>query len=110
MTESKGILVDLDRVAKTTREWQDRNFPDIVKIDATLALCEEVGEVARAVLKEKLGIRPETRGDVGDEIGDVLLLAIALADRHGLSANDCLMRRGERMLKLDFTKDPEGGR
>jgi NTP pyrophosphatase (non-canonical NTP hydrolase) len=103
------MAVDLDQIAERTRQWQDKNF----KMDAVLGalvLCEESGEVARAVGKKAVGIRPGTRGDVGEEIGDVLLTAIALADRHGLSAERCMMERFNRLATLDFTIDVEGGR
>ena len=99
---------DLDLMARDCREWQDKNFKTD-KVRGALTICEEAGEIARAVNKEDAGIRPETRGNVGDEIGDVILGCLALADRYGLSVTECLHRRNERRKKLDFTIDPEGG-
>ena len=93
----------LDDVAREVREWQDREL-GTNRVEGALALCEEAGEVARAVLKTKQGIRPETRGDVGDELGDVLMAALALADRHGLSAMECLQRRLGRLRTLTFKR------
>lgn len=104
-----GRRLSLKEIGRKARDWQDKNF-NTSKVKGALALCEEAGEVARAVNKEDDGIRPETRGDVGDEIGDVLLAATALANRYGLDPQTCVERRLKRMLKLDFTKDPEGGK
>lgn len=101
--------LNLDELALQARAWQDANFKNFSKLHAALQLCEESGEVVRAVLKEDLGVRPDTRGRVDEEIGDVLLAVLALADRHGLSAEECLRVRFVRLDTLDFTEDPEGG-
>lgn len=94
-------MIDLDKMASAIRDWQDEQF-GCNKIEAALAMCEEAGELARAVLKAKQGIRPETRGNVGEEIGDVIMTAMALADRYGLSVDTCLRDRFKRMKTLNF--------
>ena len=96
-------MTNFDDIAAKTRDWQDEQF-GCTKVEATLALCEETGELARAVLKTKQNIRHDSRGNVAEEIGDVLLTVISLADRHGLSAQQCLMERFNRLKTLDFKK------
>lgn len=98
----------LNDIGRQTRAWQDRNFqPD--KVRSALQLCEEAGEVARAVGKEQDGIRPNSRGSVAAELGDVVLSAAALADRHGIDLEHAVKARLERCLALDFVTHPEEG-
>ncbi len=113
--------VDVVDLAMYVREWQDRNFGEqsdgrgfvkrraMDKLDGAAVVCEEAGEVMRAALKERMGIRPETRGSLAEEIPDLIFAALALADREGLDINACLRDRFIRLLSLDFTKDVEGG-
>ena len=101
-------MLDLNGIARDVRNWQDKNF-NPTPIEQTLVVCEEAGEVARAVVKGRHGIRSGTRGNVADEIGDLIMVAAALADRFDIDVEEAIQKRLKRTLSLDFTKDPETG-
>ena len=102
-------MISLRWVGAKVRIWQDRNF-GADKVRGALQLCEEAGEVARAVGKEKDGIRPNTRGSVADELGDVIMAASAVADRYDIDLEEAVRQRVIRAIALDFVAWPDEGK
>ena len=57
------------------------------RVGAALALAEECGEVMRCVLDgEYYG--KDTREQLADEVGDVLIALVELCDRYGIALQD----------------------
>lgn len=111
--DNRFVAVDISMLSRIVHGWQDKNFskPEkpMTELDGAAVVAEEAGEVVRAALKARFGIRPETRGSLEEELPDVILAALALAHRSGIDINRALKARFARLLTLDFTKDPEGG-
>lgn len=63
--------------------WVQRTFPDMTApIHRAAKLAEEAGEVVGAVIKIAEGRK--TKFDLADELGDLMLCALALADSAGI--------------------------
>ncbi len=61
--------------------WNRERFPEAAIEHVALKICEEAGEVARAVLGVA-GLNSATgRGDVGAEIADVFISSLVLLGR-----------------------------
>lgn len=78
------------------------DFPDPITQLAVVA--EEVGEVARAVVKAKQGIRPETRGNLEEEIGDVVIALCALASTADIDIQQAVQDRWAVVGQRDWSK------
>lgn len=92
--------------------WNARNFGDEKsRIEDALVVCEEAGELARAVLKQHQGIRgtyAEWQDEIAKEIGDVVITLASLAENAGLDLGDCIAARWETVSARDFTTDKIG--
>lgn len=99
----------IEDIGRRVGEWRLQNFGEQSRMRNLAQITEEVGEVARAAGKEEEGIRPETRGNIADELGDVILATCGMAYAEGIDLSAVIARRLERMEGLDFTDDPEGG-
>jgi NTP pyrophosphatase (non-canonical NTP hydrolase) len=80
-----------DRVLEHARAYSDKYGVVIDEDFALLKLCEEVGELAQAVLiargrcrAEKCKPEAEARGAVAYELADIVGMAIVAADRLGI--------------------------
>lgn len=107
--DTEGPPLVLNEVARRVRAWRLRQFGEQTLTRHALQVCEEAGEVARAVGKAEEGIRPETRGDLGSELADVILSACGLAAAAGIDLDAIVAARLERVERLDFRKNPESG-
>jgi MazG nucleotide pyrophosphohydrolase domain. len=69
-------------VEKVIQWHYDRNLIDgSTAKDQTLKLIQEVGELSDNVCKGK---------DISDDLGDILVIVINLAEREGLTVESCL--------------------
>lgn len=91
-------------VEKVVQWHYDRNLIDgSTAKDQTLKLIQEVGELSDNVCKGK---------DISDDLGDILVIVINLAEREGLTIESCLEtawndikdRKG-KMIDGIFVKD-----
>lgn len=91
-------------VEKVVQWHYDRNLIDgSTAKDQTLKLIQEVGELSDNVCKGK---------DISDDLGDILVIVINLAEREGLTLESCLEtawndikdRKG-KMVNGIFVKD-----
>jgi NTP pyrophosphatase (non-canonical NTP hydrolase) len=79
----------------TVAHWHRTTFPVCDVRDIALKLCEEAGEVARAVVEVRHPSRNGTgrTADLADELGDVLIAAAALSDRAGIDLHEAVTNR-----------------
>ena len=89
--------------------WQEKNFDGLNLLTQGLALSEECGEVSRAVLKKYLGIREKDRGDLSEELADIILVATAFAVRAGIDLDAALAKKAAARDLKDFRARPETG-
>lgn len=92
----------LDDFGARVYAWRVLNFGEPSAMRNALQICEESGEVARAVGKAEERIRPETRGNLADELGDVLLAVCGMAANEGIDLQAIAHQRLVRMEGLDF--------
>lgn len=92
--------------------WNAHNFgDDKSRIEDALVVCEEAGELARAVLKQHQQIRgtyDEWQGEIAKEVGDVVITLASLAANAGLSLQDCIADRWAVVGARDFTANKIG--
>ena len=77
--ESEWIITWIER----TKQWHhDRNLIDgATDKDQVCKLIQEVGELSDNVCKNR---------DIRDDIGDIIVVLINIAERHNLSLTECL--------------------
>lgn len=102
-------MTPLNEIGLRHQEWQDKNFDGLSSLTQGLALSEEVGEVSRAILKRHHGIRSQDRGNLADELADVILVAAALAIREGIDLDAAVASKAARRDLKDFRARPETG-
>ena len=92
MTTEQPILINL---VEMTKKWHyDRNLIDGSDDKSQFAkLIEEAGELASSINKGK---------DISDDIGDMMVILINIAERNGLTLTDCLE------VAYDDIKDRKG--
>lgn len=85
----------LDELEKKVIQWHiDRNLIDgSTDKDQTLKLLQELGELSDSVCKNK---------DIRDDLGDMLVVIINIAERNKLTLSDCLAKA------YDDIKDRKG--
>jgi NTP pyrophosphatase (non-canonical NTP hydrolase) len=93
--------------------WRKNNFPDggSSVLDGALVLSEEVGEVARAVLKRHQKIRgsyEEWSVQIQKELADVIIAAHAIAGVEGFDLDDAVKQRWETISQRNFITDQIG--
>ena len=89
--------------------WLDLHVPARTLEQQVLLLAEEVGEVARAVVKRAQGVRgshAEWTAALHDEVADVLLTCLAIAATEGFDLHTAAARKWARILR----RDPAGRR
>lgn len=87
------------------------NFDHRDPVLATLGLCEEAGELARAVVKMAEGIRGtphEWKIEAAKELGDVIIKAAQVADFLGLDLHAEVWGRWDEIQRRDWKRDKVG--
>jgi len=96
---------DIESYISKVAQWhRDRNLIDgSTDKDQTLKLLQELGELSDSVCKGK---------DISDDIGDMLVVMINIAERNNLTLAQCLSRawddikdRKGRMVDGIFVKE-----
>ena len=85
--------MNLDEFQTTVGDWHLKQFSDAGLMDVYAKLVSELGEIGDALLGPELG----GKGDLVDEVGDVLIVLLALADRAGFSAGSAARLKFERL-------------
>lgn len=114
MIENKELgSVDLIALQRKHAEWAIRNFGERDPVDAFFGVTEELGELARAMLKKKQGIRgnsPEHDAKARDAVGDILLFLLDYCTARGWSFNDIVLETWRIVRERDWIKYPKNGR
>jgi NTP pyrophosphatase (non-canonical NTP hydrolase) len=118
-------MIDLKQ--KELHDWQAKNFPRdryeamrkeelidiIITLQVTLGMCEEVGEIAHAVLKGTQNIREGVDGidkeKVGDGFGDVNIYGQQLMSELKLDAEKEIEKATNTVLARNWIKYPLTG-
>lgn len=91
--------LDLGDIARDVNREQARCWGEPTVTVQTLVLCEEAGEVARIAAKSAQGIRPDTRGQWEEELGDVLIVALGLCALVGVDPETAILGRLNKLRK-----------
>lgn len=90
----------LDEEQATVVWLADVLWPGETIEEAALALCEEAGEVARAVAKRNLALRSEGdrpptdwTANLRDELAQVVIVAMKIAEREGFSLREAIFEQ-----------------
>jgi NTP pyrophosphatase (non-canonical NTP hydrolase) len=105
---------------KELSEWQRRNFTkgetgncDICVFHHLAGMCEELGELAHALLKFHQGIRGMTeekmKEEVADAFGDVIVYGTQLLSELNIDAQETVEKTVREVLKRDWKKDKTTG-
>lgn len=79
-------MFDLRQFQYDVDDWHKANFPQEAD-ESTLVLVEEVGELARAVIKGRQNVRggqDRWREEKAKEAGDVLISLLAFCNQNGI--------------------------
>lgn len=95
----------LEQVQKIVDEWIKENGVRYFNELTNMAmLTEEVGEVAR-IIARRYGEQSEKESDkdkdLGEEMADVLLVLVCLANQTGVDLTDALQKNLEKKTKRD---------
>lgn len=92
-------------------EWTYRNFGhEINPLVNALGLCEEVGELCRALIKREQLVRgtyDEWTAEIRKELGDIFIKLVDTADRLGFDLMTVAVLRWYTIRERDFRADPK---
>lgn len=103
--------MDLNNYQVEFKRWHEHNFPDADRREAALAVAEEAGELCRAVLKQRQGIRgseAEWEAEIVKEIGDIILAVTWMASLMGIYIEDAVARRWWDISQRDWVANRNG--
>lgn len=87
--------------------WQREQFPDSDVRDATLGCVEELGEVAKIVLKSKQKHRGANLDMLKDELGDVFIYMCHVASLAGISLEEAIVQKWDKVQRRVRKDDDE---
>jgi NTP pyrophosphatase (non-canonical NTP hydrolase) len=102
---------DLATLQGDISAWIAHNFPDRQPLGVVAGLAEETGEVCRAAVKMEQGIRgtrEEWLGELGNELADVFIKLVDVADFYGLNLAVCIHNRWAVVRLRDWQADRIG--
>ena len=95
----------LTEIQRDTDEWIQKHTPGYFTPLMMIArLTEELGELSRAVSHHHGEKRPkpgESKGDIADEVGDVLFVLTCLANSLGISMDDAWAGLMKKLYERD---------
>lgn len=105
----RGFLENVMRlytIQHNVGEWAKQNFKERSEITCILGIAEEVGELARAVLKGMQGIRPEecTPEKKKDAVGDIMIFLLDYCALMEWDIEDIIEDTWEEVRKRDWNK------
>lgn len=103
-------MSEMDDFQAEVGSWVARCFPNEDPLERALVLCEEAGEVARAVLKRHQsirGTRDEWTAELLKELGDVMICVAATAHIEGVLLSEVVTKRWTAISMRDYASDPQ---
>lgn len=100
----RDTCLPMSTVARRVHAWRLNLFGEQSRMRNLAQIVEEVGEVARACGKEEEGIREHDRGNLADELGDVILATLGMSRAEGIDIESVVKRRLLRMESIDYGK------
>ena len=95
----------LEQIQRDADDWIQKHTPGYFQPLMMLArLTEELGELSRAVSHHHGEKRPkpgEEKGDIADEIGDLLFVLACLANSLGISMDDAWTGLKKKLYERD---------
>jgi NTP pyrophosphatase (non-canonical NTP hydrolase) len=101
----------LDELAWLSHAWIEARWPGESDADRIAALVEEVGELARAMVKrghDERGSVEEWTTEVCKEWGDVVLILLDIAEREGFAPTAAVWSHYWSIRDRDKDHDPIG--
>src|SRR5437667_11292011 len=104
--------MDLAQLQTELHLWRRQNFPDSDATQQFEGMAEEVGELAKARLKAKQRIRPETIGDMAeiDAIMDCVIYAMGYCSYRGWSFPTWLEEVATSVMSREWITYPLNGK
>jgi len=102
--------IDITALAHEIAAWRRRELPTTdaatQELLSGMKVAEEAGELVGALVKRTQGIRGVTGADVLDELGDVLITALAVAVDLGCDPAQVLNQRWASVSQRRFATAP----
>lgn len=92
MLLSLSDRVDMDALQADLYVWATTTYGTQTMERRGLVIAEEAGEVARVILKTAEGTRPSTRGDLGEELVQLIVAILVTAETAGIRLSSILPR------------------
>lgn len=99
------------------RRWREKQFPEAEHerlVHCTLGVCEEAGELSRAVLKFRQAIRgydeAKTDAEIVDAAGDLVIYLMGVCDAWGIQLQDAVETTLESVVQRDWQANRLTGR
>jgi len=103
-------VTDITALAQEIATWRRRELPTTdaatQKLLSGMKVAEEAGELVGAMVKHTQGVRGVTGADVLDELGDVLITALAVAVDLGCDPAQVLDQRWAGVSQRRFATAP----
>ena len=106
-------MLTFKKLQTEQRPWVKHNFPNRESVDPLLGAVEELGELAHAHLKTRLGIRgsEEThRENAADAVADVVIFLSDYCTAMGFDLQSIMEKTWAEVRKRDWVKFPLNGR
>lgn len=119
MVSYKGpVRLDFHELQLQQFAWVNHNFPDqledpLRQDDSFLGMVEELGEIARSLLKLRQGIRGTEEKwlrERKDGVGDLVIFLCSFCNSYGLSLQECVEVAWAEVRERDWKKYPNTGR
>jgi len=94
------------------RPWVEHNFPGREAVDPLLGAVEELGELAHAQLKMRLGIRgteAEHKEHAADSVADVIIFLSDYCTAMGFDLQSIMEKTWADVKQRDWQMDPLNG-
>lgn len=106
MLLSLSDRVDLDALQADLFAWATTTYGTQTMERRGLVIAEEAGEVARVILKTAEGTRPSTRGDLGEELAQLIVAILVTAETAGIRLSSILPRVIAKLKARKVERDP----
>ena len=107
---------DPDQLQNRLHRWREHNFPEPYAdavVNQVLGVCEEAGELAKAVLKRRQGIRrSEEDHEVAeqDAVGDIMIFLAGFCSYRNWDMISIYEDVADAVMQRDWVKYPKDGR